>query len=320
MTTPSKTRDGARSPGRPAGARGADAEDLLRRLRRAPTRELRELVEENSRHFTLRELRQTLLNPYVDGDVLQALGTHRTLMGTPGAKAAVARHRRTPEPLAMRLIPHLFWRDLAEITLDLRIRASVRRVAERYLLQRLPRLAEGEKINLARRSVDTVAARLLGEAQPRVVDAGLENPRLSEKALLDVVTADRSPPRLLDRIAKHPRWGARYEVQAALCQNARAPYGFILEHLGRMRPDVLERVAANVDHADFLRRTARELLADRAQVTTIRLESASETLSLSIRTATGGSASRSPAVPTQHDGEHPDDMPGSDGGVVPVDV
>ncbi|MEM7516194.1 MAG: hypothetical protein AAF368_04615, partial [Planctomycetota bacterium] len=292
MTTPSKTRDEGRSLDRSASPRGADVEGLLHRLRRAPTRELRQLVEENSRHFTLRELRQTLLNPYIDGEVLQALGTHRKLMTTPGAKSAVARHRRTPEPLAMRLIPNLFWRDLAEITLDLRIRASVRRVAERYLVQRLPRLAEGEKINLARRSVDTVAARLLGEAQPRVVDAGLENPRLSEKALLDVVTADRSPPRLLHRIAKHPRWGARYEVQAALCQNPRAPYGFILQHLERMRPDVLERVVANVDHADFLRRTARELLADRAQVTTIRLESPLETQPLSIRTVPGGGTPR----------------------------
>ncbi|MEM1182894.1 MAG: hypothetical protein AAGM22_31410 [Acidobacteriota bacterium] len=260
-------------------ARRPDTETLLHRLRRAPTRQLLQLVDENGRDFTLRELRQALLNPYIDGEVLQVLGGHRKLMATREAKSAVARHRRTPEPVAMRLIPHLFWRDLTEITLDLRIRAPVRRVAERYLVQRLQRLAEGEKVNLARRSVDAVAVRLLSEGQPRVVDAGLENPRLSEKALLDVVTSERASPRLLDRIAHHPRWGSRYEVQAALCQNPKAPYRVIFKHLKRMHPDVLERVVANREHTDFLRRTARELLTDRTQPVAIGLESEDESIS-----------------------------------------
>lgn len=265
MTTPSKTGEKV--------ARSGEVEALLHRLRRAPRASLLELVEGHGRDFTIRELRQVLLNPFADGEVLQVLAANRKLVSMHEARAAIARHRRTPEPIAMRLIPNLFWRELAELTLDLRIRASVRRVAERYLTQRLPRLSEGEKINLARRSVETVAARLIAEARPRVVDAGLDNPRLSENALLEVVTAEQAQPRLLARIAGHPRWGVRYEVRAALCRQAKTPYRFIIRHLDGLRPEELVRVAANEEHADFLRAMARELLARRALPGGIGLES-----------------------------------------------
>ena len=269
MTTSSKTGGKVAR----AAHRAAQVDTLLHRLRREPRASLLDLVEEHGRDFSIRELRQVLLNPFVDGEVLQALAANRKLMAMREAKAAVARHRRTPEPVAMRLIPNLFGRDLTEITLDLRIRAAVRRVAERYLTQRLPRLSEGEKINLARRSVDSVTAKLIAEARPRVVDAGLDNPRLGEKALLDVVTAESASPQLLARIAEHPRWGVRYEVQAALCQHAKTPYRIILKHLDRLRPEELERVVANEEHAGFLRAMAKELIESRATRGGIGLES-----------------------------------------------
>lgn len=254
---------GSSKPGRRRRAAGVPPE-VAARLRQASTRELRGLVTDHLSRFALGDLRQTLLNPFVDGPIIDELAGHRELLSGREARAAIARHRRTPQTVAMRLIPTLFWRDLAEITLDTRIRAPVRRVAEKYLLQRLPRLAVGERIALARRSASRTAAELVADVDPRVVAAALANPRLREGDVLAVVSSPETPPRRLDVIARDPRFGPRYPVRLALARNPRTPFRVVFEVLPTLRRDDLETIPTIEGHATLVRGRAEVLLEERA--------------------------------------------------------
>ncbi|MEM9554780.1 MAG: hypothetical protein AAGC60_11010 [Acidobacteriota bacterium] len=237
--------------------------EVAARLRRAPALELRQLVRDHLTRFSLVDLRQTLLNPFVDGPILDELAGHRELTASREARAALARHRRTSQATAMRLVPTLFWRELADITLDTRIRPPVRRVAEKYLLQRLPQLAIGERIALARRSAPRTAAELVRDPDARVVAAVLGNPRLREGDVLDAAASRETPARLLDVIARDPRFGRRYGVRVALCRNPSAPFRVLFDLLPTLRHGDLESVTAVADHAALVRGRAEQLLEAR---------------------------------------------------------
>jgi hypothetical protein len=232
---------------------------LAPRLRAAPAAELLALVQEHLRHFTMKEVRQILLNPYVTGEVLEELATARRLLTAYEVRAALTRHRRTPEPVAMRLTSGLYWRDLMEVCADVQIRPAVRRVAERYLIQRLDRLSVGEQTALARRAPPAVLSALLSSGQTRVITAVLTNSRLTEGVLVSLA-ARQATPRVLELLASDRRWGPRYEIRAALAKNTAAPFRVILDILPTLGREDLQAVAADEEHSSVIRNRAQDLL------------------------------------------------------------
>ena len=164
--------------------------------------------------------------------------------------------------MALRFVSGLFWRDLLEITVDVRISPAVRRVAEKYLVRRLGRLTVGEKMAIARRAASGVLAHLRQDPSLHVIKALLQNPRLTEVVLLPMVASESTLPRVLDLVAAEPRWGTRYEVRLALSRNTRSPFRVILEILPMLRRKDLVMVASQESHSWVIRRRAEELLAE----------------------------------------------------------
>lgn len=245
---------------RPSGKKRLPSrDDLAHRLRRVGLRELHALVTRHLKDFTMREVRQVLQNPHASAEVIEELLGARHLLSIYDVRRAIARHRRTPEPAAMRFIPGLFWHDLAEITLDVGLRPAVRRSAEKYLIQRLPRLSLGEKITLARRAVGEVVARLRRDPSPRVIEALLENPRLTVN-LIAPLAATSDSPRILDVVAKSARWGQCYEVRSALAGNYSTPFRAVFAILPTLRRPDLVRIALDEEHSSVVRNRAREIL------------------------------------------------------------
>lgn len=235
---------------------------LAQRLRTAATPELLTLVNEHLLEFTLKEVRQLLLNPYSTAEVLEELAAGRHLVTVYEIRRAIARHHRTPEAVAMRLIPGLYWRELMEVSLDVKIRPAVRSVADKYLIQRLGRLSVGEKITLARRASPAVLAQLTQERNVRVIEALLESSRLTEEVLTRFALQCDSP-RLLELVARHPRWGPRHEIRLALAKNTASPFRVILDVLPHLTAPELRAVAADDAHSSVVRHRAEDLLADR---------------------------------------------------------
>ncbi len=159
----------------------------------------------------------------------------------------------------MRYISGLFWRDLMEIGLDVRGRLAVRRLADRYLIQRLPRLALGELLSLARRAGQPILEHLIEQPEPAVLRALLDNPRLAERLVLHLAGNRRTTPRNLAVLAGS-RWAARYSIQQQLCANPMAPFGPILDFLPALRRADLEALLEDTELSSVVHRKAREIL------------------------------------------------------------
>ena len=162
----------------------------------------------------------------------------------PRLLGGVALNPRTPRVLALRLLPSLFWRDLADVAASPRLPKGVRGRAEALLQEQIPDLRLGEKITLAKIATLPVLVRLLSEAEAKIAHSCLINPRLREEDLVTAVRQETAPPALLEEAAASSRWGDRYAVRLALALQPRTPLGVALGQLTSLLDRDLERVAS----------------------------------------------------------------------------
>lgn len=213
------------------------SQELQRRLRDAGPEVLLELLQSHLSELDPRALRQLFRNPHLNRQMLELVLSERRLLTFQEVRKELVRHPLTPEVRALRFVSGLFWRDLLDISADSRIRPRVRRAAERHLLERLPGLGAGEKATIARRAGPLLVSQLRGDSEPRVVTALLENPRLTEGALIPLVSSETAKPEILALIARNPKWGIRYPVRVSLARNRRTPVQTslaILPHLKKL--------------------------------------------------------------------------------------
>ncbi len=242
---------------------GSAQDNLGARLSHANSRDLLRLLADSGDALKVGDARRVLRNPFATAEVIEELVAIRRLLASYDVRSAIARHRRTPESVALRFIAGLFWRDLLEIAVDVRISPAVRRVAEKYLIRRLGRLTTGEKMAIARRATPEILAQLRADPNLQVIKALLDNPRLTEPTLLPLVASETTLPRVLDLVARNPRWAIRYEIRVALSRNTRSPFSAIFEILPTLRRQDLLAVARREDHSSIVRNRAQELLETR---------------------------------------------------------
>ena len=162
----------------------------------------------------------------------------------PRLLGAVALNPRTPRVLALRLLPSLFWRDLADVAASPRLPRGVRGRAESILQDQLPDMRLGEKVTLAKVATTPVLARLLAESEPKIARSCLINPRLREDDLVTAVRHETAPAALLEAAAASTRWGERYAVRLALVLQPRTPLGVALSQLSSLLDRDLQRVGS----------------------------------------------------------------------------
>jgi len=180
------------------------------------------LVDEQLRRFTERDVLQALRHPFCGREVLEAIETS-SLLRLRSVKKAFARHPAASRPTALQCLEDLTWRDLVEVGRETRTPAPVRASCVQQLLEKLPRLALGEKIALARLADRPVLPALLVEKEPRVLEAVLANPRLVEDDLVAWITTRNPLPERLGMLAGDPRWSQRRQVREALLRNPSTP-------------------------------------------------------------------------------------------------
>jgi hypothetical protein len=172
----------------------------------------------------------------------------------------IATHPRVPEPVALDLVPRMGWRDLARLGADVRARPRVRRAADQLLAERLSSLALGERVAVARLAGPGVITRLRNDRSPRVIAALLENPRLTEGALMPMISSDQADPAVLEAVAGNRTWGLRYNVRATLARNPRTPVAVALGILPALKKSDLATVVADRRIARPVRQRAELLL------------------------------------------------------------
>lgn len=239
---------------------GERFDGLARQLREAGAEELALLVQGHLEELDVVAVRQLLLNPFITSQIIETVMSQQRLIGFYEVRKEIAHHPRTPEILARRLIPGLFWRDLLQIGSNSRVAPRVRRSADLQLAGRLPGLAVGERVAIARRAGPTIIRQLLQDPEVRVIEALLENPRMTEGALMPLVGSELTRPEILTLVARHRRWGIRYPIRAAICKNLNTPSDLTLGLLASLKKGDLMAIMRNRRLPTPVRRKAATLI------------------------------------------------------------
>lgn len=175
--------------------------------------------------------------------VLEALVRNHVVMKHRKVLTNVAQHPRTPRHISLPLLRRLFVFELMHVALEPAVAADLKLLAEDVLIDKLETLSLGECINLARRASAGVAGRLLLRAQPAVIEAALQNSRMTEASIVKSMGKNEVPAALLSMLAEHPKWSLRREIQIAIVRRAEATEDVVLKVVAKLpKPAIIDLV------------------------------------------------------------------------------
>jgi hypothetical protein len=182
-----------------------------------------------------------LKNSDLSGEQIEEIRKNAAAMSSRKVRLAMASHLRTPRRIALRLIREFYTFDLMQFSQMPAAPADLRRVADDQLITRLKSITLGERISLARRSSVHVVSALLTDKEASVWQPALENPRLTESAVVKALQR-RVTCGFVEAVCHHSKWSVRAEVRIALLRNAHTPLGRALEFARRLPPTQLRDI------------------------------------------------------------------------------
>jgi hypothetical protein len=181
-------------------------------------------------------------NRDLPSEVIEQISRNAAVMKSRKVRIALGAHPRTPRRVALRLIRELYTFDLMQFSLIPAVAADLKRVADELLVARLASITLGERLALARRSSAMVAAALLLDKEARVWQTALENPRVTEAAIVKALLRSGATPAFVTALCHHAKWSARPEVRTALLRNEYTPLARAVEFARRLSPARLRDV------------------------------------------------------------------------------
>jgi hypothetical protein len=203
--------------------------------------------------------------------VLERLAKNASALKSRKLRIALVSHPRTPRHVSVPLARQLYTFDLMKVALSPSAPADVKVAVDDILIARLETVTIGERLTLARRASGRVAAALLlldvengkvvegrdakivdskimkGKTpgpQGRVMQAALDNPRLTEALVISSVLRADASVALVHAVARHDRWSPRKEIRAALLRT---------EHLSLARALAFARTTSPLTLGEILR-------------------------------------------------------------------
>ncbi len=158
---------------------------------------------------------------------------------------AVVVHPHAPRHVSLPIIRRLFAFELMNIALTPAVFADIKKFAEDVLISRLENTTPGERMSLAKRSSPAVAAALLLDPERRIMEATLQNPRITEAAIVKALMRDDAPQHLIDTVCHDPKWSLRREIRIALLRNEKTPLAPALAFAESMSSAALRQVLNN---------------------------------------------------------------------------
>jgi hypothetical protein len=158
---------------------------------------------------------------------------------------AIVVHPHAPRHISLPIIRRLFAFELMNIALMPAVFADIKKFAEDVLISRLENTTPGERMSLAKRSSQAIAAALLLDPEKRVMEAALRNPRMTEAAIVKALMKDDAPQHLIDTVCHDHQWSLRREVRMALLRNEKTPLGPALAFADSMSSVALRQILNN---------------------------------------------------------------------------
>jgi hypothetical protein len=239
--------------------REAGADELALKLGAAGAAYLLGAVENES--LTEELVVKIVASSAANESVIQTIGNNPEWLKSYRVKREITRHQRAPHALALSLVKFMFWKDLHLLSENHFIFPPIRRMAERLLIERLPRMALGEKMTLGRIAGRALIPKLLDQKVVMVIDAALWNGRLTAQDLLQAINSQKAGPEVLGAMGRHPKWCVRAEIRAALANNPKTPISVTLSFLTSMPERDLQTLAANPRIPTALKAATARVLA-----------------------------------------------------------
>jgi hypothetical protein len=162
----------------------------------------------------------------------------------------------------MSMAKFLFWRDLASVAEDFLLWTSLRKIAEKLLSDRIPEMALGERIALARVAGRSLHPRLLEQREVQVLTALLWNARVTEQDLVAAISRAGTPSETLGVMGRHPRWRDHYAIRLALVRQPHTPTAVALGFLTSLTDHDLSALSESTETPRILSLAARRILDD----------------------------------------------------------
>src|ERR1700689_2085541 len=192
------------------------------------------------------DLAQALLKDRtLPAEQIEQIPRNAAVMKSRKVRIAIAGHPRAPRRVALRLIRELYTFDLMQFSLLPAVAADLKRVSDELLVSRIASITLGERIALARRSSTMVAAALLLDKESHVWQTALQNPRLTETAIVKALLRPAATPAFVKAICHHAKWSVRLEIRTALLRNEFTPLARALEFARRLPPAQLRDILYN---------------------------------------------------------------------------
>jgi hypothetical protein len=161
--------------------------------------------------------------------ILERLGKNGNVLKHRKVKLALVEHPKTPRHVSLPLIRQLYTFDLMQVALTLAVPADVKLAADEALCNRMETVSSGEKLTLARRASGRVAGELLQDRDSRVMQAALQNSRLTETLIVRALMRPEPTTGFVEAVSHHPQWSLRREVRVALLRNEKTPMARVVE-------------------------------------------------------------------------------------------
>jgi hypothetical protein len=180
----------------------------------------------------------------LSADVLEEIGKNQSLLKLRQVKLALASHQRTPRHVSIPLVRRLYTFDLMKVALSPTVPADIRKTADETLISRLKTITLGERLTLARQASARIAAALLLDPERRIMQAALENARLTEALIVQAVLKPQSAT-LVQAVSRHAKWSLRRDIQIALLRTEHLSLARALAFARNFSPVRLREILQN---------------------------------------------------------------------------
>ena len=175
---------------------------------------------------------------------LEALSKNGSAMKHRRVMAGIVAHVKTPRHVSLPIARHLYTFELLQIALTPAVPADVKMAVEDAITMRLESISAGERLALAKRGSTRIAAALLFDNEPGVMQAALVNPFMTEVWIVKAIMSQDSTSALVSDVSHHVKWSLRKEIRIALLKNDKTPLGRVLAFAQSMSAPVLREVLA----------------------------------------------------------------------------
>jgi hypothetical protein len=183
-----------------------------------------------------------LKQPDLSPEIIEKLSKNSGVMKSRKVKLALAGHLKTPRHISLPMVRHFFTFDLMQLALTPVVPADVKKAAEDALINRLEMISSGERLTLARRASGRVAGELLLDAETRVMQAAMENSRLTEAPVIKAILRWDASAALVQAACHHAKWSLRREIRVALLRSQHTPMARAIEFARGMPAPLLREI------------------------------------------------------------------------------